>query len=341
MKLTLRNLRPAQVCALLLAVAPAVHANTPVFGYTSRDMLLVFRKTGVDGGSTSANTLEINIGQASQYYSATPGTIIAIGQLSSTKLGTTFGSINDLSWSIGACVPAAGDSGDSSIPVKTLWVTAPRTDPNTPAPPWQRYSGTTLGGTAGQIKTILDNGVFYSGTIAGSANNTSNLVIIPVGNGHDAGANLNSVAVGISLANYKDSFQGNVENTTPSDFTTAGQPSRSDLYELRPDTSGTQPAGKYLGYFELRADGTIVFGGPSLAIPAPTLTITQSGAAKNISFMSTAGANYTLYFTDVTGLTTATSGWSYVATNILGDGSLKTFQHNPAIPNCFYRVGAH
>ena len=48
----------------------------------------------------------MEIGQASIYYGATAGSTIPITAYSATaQLGTLFDSLNDLSWSVGGCVP--------------------------------------------------------------------------------------------------------------------------------------------------------------------------------------------------------------------------------------------
>jgi hypothetical protein len=64
-------------------------------------------------------------------------------------------------------------------------------------------------------------------------------------------------------------FQGNVENTTPSTFTSGGSPSISDFYALVP-ASGS---GNYLGYFSLTTSGALTFNagtGASL-MDSPTI----------------------------------------------------------------------
>src|SRR5258708_34940619 len=110
-------------------------ANTPIFVYANRDLMLSFRKTGADLiGSTSTNNLEVNVGQASIYYSALPGSTNVISQYSISQLTNAFDSLNDLSWSVGGCVPA-NDTGNTSVPLKTLWVTAPRVNPVVQAAP--------------------------------------------------------------------------------------------------------------------------------------------------------------------------------------------------------------
>ena len=78
------------VCQTLLA-AP--------FVFSYRDLMLCFRKTGLDGGSVGPYDLEVNIGQASLYYGATPGSTNTIGQFASTQISSIFDNLNDLSWS--------------------------------------------------------------------------------------------------------------------------------------------------------------------------------------------------------------------------------------------------
>ena len=320
-----------------LAVVNSLQANTPVFVYTNRDLILSFSKTGADGGRTSPNDLEVNIGQASVYYAATPGSTITVSQYNSTQIAAAFDNLNDLSWTVGGCVPL-GDTGDASVPFKTLWVAAPRLNPSNMATAWVRDSANAQGTTVAEINSILGNAAFYSGTIAANAtNNTPSVIAVPVNSGHEAGAFLGP------FGNYKNTFQGDVENTTPPNFITGNTTSRSDLYELRPDSTSTQPAGKYLGYFELRANGTLVFvaAGGSTPPPAPVLTITVSNSLQTISFPTTTGASYKLYYTNAVGLLAPTASWPTASTTITGDGTTKSFQDSSTDANRFYRVQAH
>ena len=322
----------ASSCSLL----PSIQANTPIFTYANRDLILSFRKTGADGGATSPNNLEIDIGQASLYFSAAPGSVTPVTQYSTSQISAAFNDFNDLSWSVGGCVPPA-DPGDATDPNRTLWVTAPRSaGPSIPANPWVRNSPTTQGTTAGEINSILAQAAFYSGTVPADAqNNTLSLVIVPVGTGHEAGHFLGA------LGNYLNTFQGDVENTTPPTFTTDGTPSRSDLYQLYPDHTGTQPAGAHLGYFELETDGSMNFVAASTGVTAPTLTATVANGIETISFPSVNGVTYTLYSTNSAGLTAPIHTWPSVPTNLIGDGTIKSFQVPISDANQFYSVGAH
>ena len=179
-------------------------------------------------------------------------------------------------------VPAAGDSGDGSVPTKTLWATSPRANPTNLVTVWSRYSSTSQGGASAKINSALSNGKFYGSSQPPSAQNISSLIVVPVGSGHEAGNFLGT------FGDFSSTFQGDAENTTPADFASAGAPSRwrYPLLELRPDSTGTLPPGKLLGRFELQADGTLTF--TALAAPtvvtAPTDVLASTNASSSATF---------------------------------------------------------
>lgn len=110
--------------------------------------------------------------------------------------------------------------------------------------------------------------------------------------------------------------------------------SRSDLYELIPGTSaaGTlNTAGRYLGYFELKPDGSLTFntGKPPLTNPAIT-AIVRDGGVTTVSFTTVAGATYQLRATGADGLATSPSSWAAGAT-VVGTGSVLTLARTPAL----------
>ncbi len=324
-----------RTAVLLLSIAASfsllesAQADTAVFLYTNRDLILCFRST-----NSPTVDFEINIGQASIYYNAAAGATVPVTQYTVPQIGGIFAGMDLLNWSVAGCVPAT-DTSDPGVPVKSLWVTAPRADPAVQSAPWKRNSSSTQGTTAAEINSTFQNAAFYSGTISNnSLNNNATAIVIPVGTGHEAGAFLGT------FGNFQNTFQGDVENTTPSDFTTAGVASRSDLYQLDPDATGTQPPGAYLGYFELETDGSMIFVARSVGIPAPTLTATATNGVVTISFPSSIGATYTLHYTNSAGLTTPIRTWPSVSTNITGDGSIKSFQQTITGPDQFYGVGA-
>ncbi len=121
-----------------------------------------------------------------------------------------------------------------------------------------------------------------------------------------------------------------MENLTADDFDGApANVSRSDLFELLPGNTaaGTvNTAGRYLGYFELKPDGTLTFNTGSLAIPVPEIaTVTRDGDVTTVSFATVTGANYTLRATDAAGLGSPVTTWAAGPTHT-GNGSVQSLQ---------------
>jgi len=138
-----------------------------------------------------------------------------------------------------------------------------------------------------------------------------------------------------------------VENTTPSDFTSV---SRSDFYRSRPvrfadpETGLTNGPAYYLGYFSLSTGGTLTFtravATPPLP-PQPLLQIQRVGTSNTISFATTNGATYKLYYTNATGLTTPVLNWPSISTNVTGNGNTNSFLDITTDPVRFYDVTAY
>jgi hypothetical protein len=324
------------VALLSLAGSGALVQSVQAAGFTdnSRDLILTFRKTGIDGGTQGSVVVEVDIGQASIYYGVSAGSSIPVTAYSASSQLGLFDSVDDLSWSVGGCVPNAGDSGDTRKPTRTLWVTEPRQDPNVQASPaWSRSSSFTQGQADSKINSILDNAGTWAATAApDSITNTLSAVAIPNGDVYNANGSLGGAG------NYLGTFQGDVENTTPFNFDSAGSPSRSDFYELQP---GSGP-GTYLGYFELATDGSMIFHGPSLTFPPPTLSSSTDGAGNfSITFPTTTNGTYTLSYTNAAGLSAPVSTWPTVGTNIIGDGTVKAFQQTISGAGTFYTVNVH
>src|ERR1700722_9827214 len=318
----------AAVLVSLASSCALVQSGHAQFTDTNRDLILTFR------ASSGLSVFEVDIGQASIYDSVAPGSSIPITVYSATsQLMPLFGGVDGLSWSVGGCVPNAGDSGDSSIPPRTLWVTDPRLDPNTQPTAWTRESTYTQAGADSHIVAILANAQTWANSVVADAvTNSPTAVAIPSGNGDNADGSLGA------LGNYLGTFQGDVENTTPLNFDSAGAPSRSDFYELQP---GSGP-GTYLGYFELATTGAMTFHGPSTTFPAPTLSASTDTAGNfYISFPSTLNGTYSLSYTNAAGLSAPVSTWPTVGTNIVGDGATKTFQQPISGADTFYSVSVH
>jgi hypothetical protein len=294
------------------------------FLYSSGNLVLTFRKTG------GASDLVVNIGRATNYNALTSGTSITISNLSVAHLTTAFSGVNDLAWAVGAANQPNGL--DPNYPVRTFWVTRPRSDANAQSTPWLRKGQFDQGSTAGQVDGVGANAFTYSGLVASNANNTATAVIIP-SNNPDYGLNLT-----IGDGDYGVSFQGNVQNLTASDFDGDSENvSRSDLFELRP---GNDTPGRYLGYFEFKPDGSLTFNTSMPLPPRPTVTnITRDGELTTVSFTTVTGATYHLRATDAAGLTTPVSSWS-IGASANGTGSVVSLTETNSTDLRFFAVDA-
>ena len=305
-----------------LQAAPFLYTN-------STDVMLCFRKVQRNGGTSGAYDYEINIGRASRFYTATGGSSFAITQFTAGQLNSIFDDLNNTSWSVAGASP----DGDGTAPAETLWVTKKRTNLSVQSTPPTRKGFANHQAARTYIDSVGDNAVQYSGlptTPADGTNNTVTTVRIPEGSGQNY-----STFVG-STGTFPPGFWSDVENTTPSDFTTAGLPSRVDLYELR---VGSGP-GTYLGYFDLSPAGTVTFTAPSVTPPAPTITsITSSGGTNVISFTTVSGANYNLRFTN--SLTAPAASWPVIPNVASGDGTVKSVTDVSSDAVRYYRIEAH
>ena len=235
--------------------------------------------------------------------------------------------MNDFSWSVSGCIPNFGDSSDPN-PTSTLWLTDPRPSPAVPGSPWQRQGAGTQGIACGKIQSILNQATTFASTAFNSTYNTSTALAIPYGSGDSANAYLTAIG------NFGD-FQGDVELTTLPTFTTDGLPSICDFYQLRPGSG----LGTSLGYFVMSTNGALTF---YAEYRAATISVSTVGSNASISFPSLPGGTYTLsYNTNASGLSAPVSTWATVSTNIVGDGTVKSFQQPIGGAAAFYNVSVH
>jgi hypothetical protein len=298
------------------------------FTYSPGDLVLAFRKSG------SASDLVVNVGRATNFNNLPTGVTIVVSNLLVGQLNAALANLNSLSWSV------AGASRPPLVPgypLQTLWLTAPRLDPNTPSAPWLRKGVYVQGNAASQIDGIGVNAASSSSSQSSNANNTVVGVVIPSSSDF-------AVTPAIGDGNYLGTFQGNVEATTSATFAAnSTNVSRSDLYELVPGSlsGGTlDTPGRYLGFFEFKPDGTLTFNTTLPPPPRPTITsIVRNGGATTVSFSTVNSATYRLRYTDSPGLRTAVSSWS-IGTSIAGDGTVKSLTDAFSGPLRFYVVDA-
>jgi hypothetical protein len=299
------------------------------FVYSPGDLVLAFRKVG------GASDLVVNIGKATNFNNLPLGTTVTVSNLSVSQLNTAFANLNSVSWSIAAANRPPLVPG---FPLQTLWVTAPRLEPDTASAPWLRKGTYVQGNAAAQIDAIGFNAAAASSSQSSNANNTVVGVVIPSSSDYAV-----KPLIGEG-GNYQGTFQGTVESTTAANFTAdAGNVSRADLYELLPGNfeSGTlDTPGRYLGYFEFKPDGTLTFNTSESPPPRPAIiSVVRKGDLTTISFSTVAGAHYRLRYTEPDGLATPISTWSTGAATV-GDGGVKGLEHSSNSENLIFAVDA-
>lgn len=310
-----------------ITLAPAHDSPAAPFLYAPGDLILTFRQPG------AASDLVVNLGRVASFSTLPPDTTVAITNLSGSLLDSAFPSRNTLRWSVAA---ANRPPFDPAFPPQSLWVTAPRRDPDQPATPWLR-KGTFVQGNAGaQIDAVGLNAALTSSLLPGGPANTDTAVILPTSA---------PFAVGPAFgpdANYAGTFQGVPENLTPEDFDQHTAVSRSDLIELLPGSLGAgtlDTPGRSLGFFDLKPDGTLSFRSASPAgPPAPTiLSVARAGASTTLRVATAAGFNYRLRFTNAAGLETPLSSWT-AGPAASGTGSVVVLEDASGEPARFYVV---
>lgn len=330
----MKNHQPLQTRRFLAAVAGGLAlfagaAHAAPFLYSPGDLVLALRQSG------NAFDYVVNLGKATNFNALPAGTSLALTNFRSDLFKIAFPSENGVKWSVaGANRPPV----DPNYPLQTIWVTAPRLDPAVRSPAWLRKGQFVQGAAASQIDAVGANGAAASSSQPSGPDNTVTGVVIPLDTSFAI-----SPLIG-DAGDYVGTFQGNVESTTAEDFDgDAGNVSRSDLYELLPGTTAAGTANtpaRYLGYFELRPDGTLTFSTSAPPPPKPNITkIARDGNVTTVSFTTVNGASYQLRATDATGLTTPVSTWTAGAT-IAGNGSERSLQDTSTSPIRFFTIEA-
>ena len=320
----------ATVMALVSSTLALVsQLNAEPFVYNARDVLLGFRR--VNG----TKELLVNLGPSSNYFNAAPGAVIPITGFVPAQLANAFtADLSNLRCSVSAAVVTA-DGGDPSIPRSTLWMTRPRTNAAVRTVAWNRSSAISQGGAANKVASMGTDGQNVSNANpADPVENTPTAVTEPAGTD-------DSYSFYVSAGgNFGGNFVGNVEYNTGLSFT---EPVRSDFYELLPGSG----LGRYVGYFELRPDGTMIFQAasptPPPAPPRPNIeSIARVGTMTTISFTTTNDVTviYRLRSTNSVGLDAPLSTWATSTATVTGNGQVRTLQDDSSDGDRFYSISA-
>lgn len=99
-----------------------------------------------------------------------------------------------------------------------------------------------------------------------------------------------------------------------------------------------------IGNFTLAANGVLTFttNSATAVVPAPpVLSIIRVGTTSTISFLTTNGATYKLYFTNTAGLTSTVTNWPSSATTVSGNNATNSINDITTDSDRFYRVMAY
>jgi hypothetical protein len=307
---------------LLLAICAATGTARAQFNYNSGlqqygDLLICFRP------STETYDLVVDVGSVTNFTSLAVGSHIVINPTYYDSAKLAYTGTNSIYWSALACQRLPGANSTNNI-----WVTRARSSLNTQSTPWPCNTPGQQGSAASRIDIIGNDALDISqgGDPNGaSPTNGNTFVVERYGNssgdfydsyGYLVGANGN---LGGNF--WGDSGGVSVEQSTPSNFTTAGQPVRADFYQLLSISNGL-PA-TYLGYFELATNGVLTYtaGPSSVVVTAPRIvSYAHNKSTNTIYFTTVSGGTYTLRGTNSTGLATAKTNWPAIGSSLAGNG---------------------
>lgn len=239
-----------------LALCSSLTAVGQAFKYNDTDLLLGLRQAG------GANTVLINLGSASQFYNAKPGSTFDVGNAASIYVAGSraFGGLSGLQYSITGTLRSSANA-TATTPVQTIWATRESIDLNTASDPWVRQSSFGLGNTAAKIQTMGNLAVSYGSVNV--ANIDAQTIIIPAADGDSYSRWVGSGTSGNgAVGNFNNTFQGNVEGKTPAAFSDTTT-SRLDLYQITPGSGDASS----LGYFKFNGSGKLTF--TSTTVPEP------------------------------------------------------------------------
>jgi hypothetical protein len=313
---------------IVLAVAGSAYAQT--FNYNPGDLMVCFRNAG------SANDLVVDAGPVSTFVNLPIGQHITITQFTGSQLAAV--GTNNSKWSAFATDFAI------STP-KDIWVTKPRSDFNTQTTPWAAENTFAQGPTAGKMDPVGEDAITIGSGLPAGANNTAT-ALVESESGHqvqDNGCYAFYVATlqnGGSIGNFRDTFQGNVEQATAANFTTSAQNVRADFYQLL--ATNTLGQGTYLGYFEFSTNGVMTYtaGPSSTTIAKPVITaFTRLLTTNTVTFTTGSSGTYSLRGTNSAGLLAPLATWPVIS-SVAGNGSPQSLVDINTNAQQFYIISA-
>lgn len=310
-------------------MAGAVRGNT--FGYTNGNVLICFRKANpTTFASLGGNDLVVNAGPIAYFTNLAPNTKVTITAYNGGQLGQV--ATNSVGWSAWAYF-------DESLGgrTNTLFMSKPRISLNNQTAPYNIRNHNSYGYVIGELGAIIQGAM---DNVNYSPSNSTLAVLESDSWNESEGLSLSYYSGLGTTFDFNGSFQADPEQYNPANFTTSGNPLRSDFYWLYPSSASGLKA-VFLGYFELSTNGVMTYTAyPSPAVIAPTiLSFTRSNTTSTVTFSTGSAGTYTLRGTN--SLTSGTDMTNWPAINSVGgDGSNHALQDINSSTNMFYIITA-
>jgi hypothetical protein len=262
--------------ALTALIAWGAPAGAAAVTANASDLILGFRATS---GTGAQFNLEVDLGPMSQFYSAAPGTEINLSGpngLALADLAATFGQSwstrSDLFFGLIAGTGRGDGTSDGHAPLKTVWASKPEQLAGTQSSPWLRQSSQAQGFASADIETLYSGaGGSFTGQLA-TAHSAVSAVVNFDGTVQSTGSwtseDLKAPTSGFSIFNPTIDIAASSIGTAGSllDGTSYAV---LDLYEVKPNDSGTSMSSVLIGAFGLNANGNLVFDTNPAVFTAP------------------------------------------------------------------------
>ena len=303
------------------------------------DLLVCFRP------ASSGYNLVVDCGPVSGFTSLTTGQKITVAPTYYSPSLLAYTGTNNIYWSALARQAPGGSVGN-------IWVTRPRASLSTQSSPWPCKNSSQQNNAGSQIDSIGDDAsnVAGGGDPFGTSPANGNTYVVEPDGGNTTGGFYNSYSFQMINKDGFGDLDGNfwgdsggvsLEQSTPANFTTAGQPVRADFYQLLSVSNGL-PA-TYLGYFELATNGVLTYtAGPSpTVVTAPRIiSIIRSGTTNTIAFTTVSGGTYTLRGTNNLASGTALTNWPAIGSSLPGNGLTNSLAEVTTNSSRFYTITA-
>jgi len=339
--------RGAILCLAILTSAGTARAQ---FSYNAGvgqygDLLVCFRP------ASGTYDLVVDAGPVTAFINLPIGQKITVNPTYYNGAQLAYVGTNNIFFSALACQRLPGAHATNN-----LWVTRARSSLNTQSTPWPCRNAATAGTAASQIDSIgsdaanitLGGDPFGSSPASGSS-----YVVEPEGGSTGSGSYFDSYNYLMTTAgNLGGTFWGDsggisLEQGTPANFTTAGQPVRADFYQLLSTNAIANPtnnqAGTYLGYFELATNGVLTYTAgpsPSTVIAPRIVSIVRTGTTNTIAFTTGSSGTYTLRGTNSLASGTGVTNWPPIGSSLAGNGLTNSLKEVTTDSPRFYTITA-